>query len=301
MGEAKRRRETDSTFGKVPKNAAQRGIVINPGVRSLGQTGFSVDLTGLDPLLRRCLLYWDRINWPDNNLVSIGGGPDVDFLLSTGVLQRTHIRYSGGFSGDLTPVFAQGQLKTFEMLNRNEPGLWSIAQDAETLTFADQDLPSKRALEVSLYNALPVVADTVPYADILEFREKYRPELLQLRQHMDGLYENLLSAEDTQRTYVSLLDQLALSLNEIERALIGMKLPSYRSSCSLEIKLDELILKSSYGAAFAGILGVPSPLGVAVGAAVAVCKLEVVKNPTPEAAIEDGPFAYLFKSRSELI
>jgi hypothetical protein len=33
-------------------------------------------------LLRQCLLYWDKIEWPKNNLIALGIGPDEDFLVS---------------------------------------------------------------------------------------------------------------------------------------------------------------------------------------------------------------------------
>ena len=49
-----------------------RGVIISPGFRSSGPGSFSVNTGDATRVLRQCLLYWDRIEWPDNNLVSIG-------------------------------------------------------------------------------------------------------------------------------------------------------------------------------------------------------------------------------------
>ena len=40
---------------------------------------------GLDPSeLRFSLLYWDKLVYPSNNLISFGGGDNEEFLISVG-------------------------------------------------------------------------------------------------------------------------------------------------------------------------------------------------------------------------
>ena len=56
-----------------------RGVVIPPGFESFGTNGFTVNTSGVPSMLRHCLLYWDKIEWPTNNLVKIDGGAEIDY------------------------------------------------------------------------------------------------------------------------------------------------------------------------------------------------------------------------------
>lgn len=299
MGEAKRRRESDPNFGRIPRNETKRGVVINPGYRSLGPNGFSVDTSVLPRLLRQCLLYWDRIEWPDNNLVSIGGGSDIDYLISAGVLQRTRIVYQGAFGGDLTPVFAQGQLRAFEHLESKEPGVWSLAQANDELFFDGLDIPKMRSLEIQFYDALPYLPEIVSFEDILEFKLKYNAELLGLRAYMDEAYSSVIESSDLARSRMVAFDRIAAAMSDIERALGGSKLPVFKASFSIDIKLDALATKVGFGAGIAKSLGMPIELGAGLGALISMLKLQIVSTPTPK-DVRAGPFAYLYRAGREL-
>ena len=199
------------------KSDPGRGIVIGPGFRSIGPTGFQADTRDVPALIRRCLLYWDKIEWPDNNLVSLGNGPDGDFLQSAGILHRTRVNFIGSFSGDLSPVFAQGQVKVFEQLERAEPGVWTLAQESDRLRFPGQSIAERRTLEVQLYDLLPVPAETVAFADILEFRQHYASELLALRAVLERMYVEVLASPDPERMRLLVSEQLAVALRDVDR------------------------------------------------------------------------------------
>ena len=112
---------------------ARRGIVITPQFDFDGQT---LRLKGgFDPAsLRQYLLYWDKIDWPDNNIISIGESDDdgTAFLISTGILERTMVRFNS-FNGNIGHAMLDMQVSALEMRNESEPGAWSLAQQSTHL------------------------------------------------------------------------------------------------------------------------------------------------------------------------
>ena len=66
MGEAKRRKQNDLNFGRVPRDAINRGLVVSPPIEIQGSNLF-VKSSSLDPQeLRFALLFWDRLVWPSS-------------------------------------------------------------------------------------------------------------------------------------------------------------------------------------------------------------------------------------------
>lgn len=63
----------------------KRGIVISPPFEVLRGGGINCGGSPSPADLRKYLLYWDEIDYPDNNFVSVGGGPDIDFLIQAKV------------------------------------------------------------------------------------------------------------------------------------------------------------------------------------------------------------------------
>lgn len=85
MGEAKRRKEQDPDYGKPrPK---MRGLILSsPCTANIGANTFhgggQLDKTDL----RASLFYWDRLMWPTNNILTIEGDADAQFLESEGIV-----------------------------------------------------------------------------------------------------------------------------------------------------------------------------------------------------------------------
>jgi hypothetical protein len=279
-----------------------RGVVVSPGFRSLGPTGFAVDTADIQGLMRQCLLYWDVIDWPTNNLIHLGVGPDEEFLVSAGVLRRTRIQYNGIFGGDLSPLFAQGQLKVFAELNRREPGSWSIAQSSDKLAFPGQQISESRSLEMQLNTALPVPADTVAFQDVLEFRQYYRAELLALRSVMDEICKEIEDPSDIEAKRKLAVGRLKSSLDDIDKALAGRNVAHFPVSVSIDIKLRDIIQGAMSGVNLAKEFNMPIPLGGVLGAVGSVAsslKFQIVNVRTPD-SVRNGPFAYLYHVKKEL-
>jgi hypothetical protein len=276
-----------------------RGVVISPGFKSTGPVSFSASTTGINELLHQCLLYWDKIEWPTNNLVHVGGGPDIDFLISAGALQRTKVQMAGAFGGDLTPVFAQAQLKIFDHLESSQPGAWSISQASDALSFPGQNVAKLRALECQLFQVLPVPAETVAFQDILEFRTRYSAELQSLRKAMDEFYEHIIQSPDPSRARARVIADLVKATDDVEKALDGVSLHRRRADLVVEIKPTDALEQAIRGAGFAKYFGIPISLGAAVGAVLSTIGFKPTDVPTP-ARVRTGPFAYLYHAKREL-
>src|SRR3989442_5161137 len=95
MGDAKRRKQADPNFGRIPKRPAHRGLVISPPLEIEGERLF-IKSTSLHPQeLRFALLFWDRLVWPSSRAIHIASGPDEQFLESAGVLRRPDYTFNG--------------------------------------------------------------------------------------------------------------------------------------------------------------------------------------------------------------
>lgn len=143
--------------------------------------------------LRASLLFWDKLDYPTQRMVGMDDEPDVSFLRSTGVMQRTA---SDAMYGSIGQVMRRAFLETFEKLDREEPGRWSLAVGERSLSFESSQLIPERGALVKLYGAVPVPNEDVSLVDLLDFKEKRRPELLALRHHLEQVYQRVVSAGD---------------------------------------------------------------------------------------------------------
>lgn len=173
--------------------ASERGLVISRPVEVSNNTlqvMGSVDLQEL----RLSLLFWDKLDYPTNNLIHFGLDPECQFLEGAGVLRRTDIRVIG--SGQMAQAFVQAHVAAFKLLDAKEPGVWSVATGVNAVSFPEADLDLGRGVLVSLHRAIPVPDKEVPLQDVLEFRAKRRDELMALRHHLEDIYERVISAAD---------------------------------------------------------------------------------------------------------
>ena len=175
----------------------------------------------------------------------------------------------------------------------------SIAQASDVLRFPGQNVTEQRALEVQLYETLPIPGDTVPFQDILEFRQLYADELQTFRSVLDEMYGEILGAPDPARMRNIIVGKLGSAVRDIENAMQGRALTNWRSTVSVEIKMPEMAVQASVAAALASVIGVPWEIGAALGAAVSAVRLQFTPVPMPEAA-RHGAFAYLYHAKREL-
>jgi len=279
-----------------------RGIVIGGGFRTVGKDGIEITTEDLPALLKHSLLYWDHVEWPDDDFLSVSHR-DAEFLMSAGVLTRTRVERKGLFTGNLTTmipqVLAQGQIEVFRRLEDNEPGKWSLAQTGEKLTFPAQDLPEQRALQVRLYNLLPTPDELVPFAEILTVRERYSSELHTLREHVDELYDAVVSSGDQSRAFLVAKDRLANAINHVDAALVGRGIATRRCSMKVAINPTKIIGDALAGGALAAVNSLPMSVGAGIGAITGLISFDYPLLPVLQSAVA-GPLAYVYKTIGEL-
>ncbi len=193
----------------------KKGIVISPPFKAIPG---GIELGGnIDPQdVRKYLLYWDEIDYPTNNALSVGLSDDLSFLQNCGILRRTHVTIQGSFLLD-GKVMIAAQEHVFKENEKNEKGKWSLAQLSDT-QFYTQTTPEV-GIEFELANCLPVPQGDVPLNDILEFKQKRESELLALRIYLNDLYQSIIIARDIPRAKNAALDKLELALKDLNKAM----------------------------------------------------------------------------------
>jgi len=187
MGEAKRRKKLDPSYGKE-----KRGLVISAPIEISGSS-IRVKSTNLDAQeLRFSLLFWDKLIWPSNSGIFIQSGPDAEFLEKAKILTRPHFQLSGNGSD----IIIAAQLKAFEAADAQEPGRWAMAQGENSILVAQQRLIAEGGMLVELHRAVPVPDKDVPLNEILEFRLRRYSELHRLRVELDTLLQEINSSAD---------------------------------------------------------------------------------------------------------
>lgn len=192
MGEAKRRKQTEPHFGRAPKTAKYRGLVVSPPLEIEG-TRLFVKSSNLDPQeLRFALLFWDRLVWPSSRAIHFTNSPDEDFLESAGILTRPDYT----FNGDAAQGIARGQVQAYQDLERSEPGLWALALGENSLLLRDGLADEGTGALVELHRAIPIPKHDVPLAEILEFRRRRHDELELLRHHIESFVSEIEGSAD---------------------------------------------------------------------------------------------------------
>jgi hypothetical protein len=299
MGEASRRKKTDDSFGRLPKNLLEnsKGLVISP---PMNVTGNSMQVSGgLDPQeLRYSLLFWDELIWPDNNLIHIGGSPESDFLVQSGILKRPKTIFTG--SGGMAELTAKIHYQTFESLDAASPGKWALATGEKSFRWNDQPLSTSQSAVVALYRAIPVPNKDVPLAEILEFKLRRKPEILRLRAEIDSFTQAVNASTDP-------VEALASKAFHIENACTNLlqvgkewKFPVRIADlqCSFEI-LPERILIGLAGGGWTGHSFDLGSLGAMIGGAASLLKItgslkRQSINPRPT------PYEYVYSFHNEV-
>lgn len=253
---------------------AERGIVITPMFTFDGRT-LSMG-GGFDPIsLRHYLLYWDKLDWPDNNIISLGdGGPDIEFLKSTGVLERTVVKFSG-FSGNIGYAMLGMQVAALQIRNDKEPGSWSLAQDSQELVASPEGTVEFRSIEMELYSAVPVPTRDVSYDDVLEFKRRRDDELKSFRSAMDDLYQEVIAAADIPRAKLQAITRLERAVQELNDVFGESFSKRFLSSLKVELNVPNIAVLAAGGAAAASTFGIPLAIGASAGAIAAVVKFDL--------------------------
>lgn len=271
-----------------------RGIVVSPPFQILPGGGISC---GGDPdpvELRKYLLYWDQIDYPSNNFIHISSN-DIDYLETTGALKRTIVAFQGMINSGSGEFFIAAQEAALRENQKKEPGAWSLAQLSGVPFYTNNY--SGLGVEFELYDMLPIPTKDTPLADILEFKECRRDELLAFRCHMDDVYQKVIGATDIPRAKTTEITRLENAIKDLDKVMRENGLKRIVGNIRNAINMDfSGIVGSGLGAAGISSLIGMSPLVVGVASAGVV--LTYKSFSMPERATCPSNFNYLRSVRS---
>jgi len=194
----------------VPNPFGDRGVVLRPIWRHEGgKFRRPADFV----LLRKLLLYWDVVAWPQFTTLELNMDfestkpyADLDFLGKEGVVQLMPI-VSGVFGRPEPQMPLEERAWRFHEqmylnLEFQEPGQWAMGQSSTVFTspIPNDVLTADGALG-SLTNLLPAPAHGVSYEDILKFRRTNREALVTFRMLLDELSAEVMRNPDKARAY----------------------------------------------------------------------------------------------------
>lgn len=282
-----------------------RGIVVTPEIdgdeNSLHIKNINIDSNKL----RQYLLYWDKIDFPSNNIIYMESSPEVEFLQKSNVLKRTN--YIPKINGVITinpQIFLDMQMYAFNQNNNNQDNeVWSIAQPTKKILLPKEDSIKARTLQVELYNSIPVPTSNVNLEDILNFKEHRYHELEEFRYLMDKMYISIMDSPDKDLLKDIAIVKLQNKINELNKVMDESKIKRFLSTVKVELDFSGLgtLLGVGVGhtinsSAFSTIVGA---VGGAVISSIKVSSEMSLKPREVPAELKD--YAYLYYQNKELI
>ncbi len=254
---------------------------------------------GPDPAdLRRWLLYWDKMDMPETENYRFHPSPEMEFLMSIGIMERTV----------LPPLYAESmdeadaviQFAALERRERMQPGSWALAQPSKFIV-APRNAISNRSIEIELYNALPSATKDTPLEDILRFKEKRQSELLALRIEMVRLYQEISSSGDPARAMLACKTRVDAAISDWNQVFSETFVKRLMASCKIEYMLASSFAGVAVGMTAATYFDLPLTTGGLVGGFVSGIKFSPGSLKRAQKIKDDSkPFAYLHGIATEL-
>lgn len=299
MGEAKRRKLDEPMFGKIPNSSIPRGIVISSPMTVEGQ---SLQLKGynLHPdELRFALLYWDKLAWPTQNIMTGSLTKDEDLLIDLGVIERPHF----DFQGELAQGMLNGHLDIFEKKSDSSPGLWSLSEGQNSLDFilGAEKFDAVDSLSVRLARSIPIPGVDMSIEQILKFKEKRRDELRELRACLEfstQSYHAMGSPEDYLQFQIN---QMRDACANLLRVSSEWQSPFYVSDISTSLSFGLKDLGIAY-VAFEKALAGTGSMAAAMTSGILAGAVSVNLTPKLRWVKKDlGPYKYVYKMHKDLV
>jgi hypothetical protein len=258
--------------------------------------------SALDPQeLRFALMFWDRLSWPMLNGIQIHGGRDEWFLKDAGILERP--TYS--IMGKQAPAMLQAQIEHYKIKEKEKPGVWALGTGENSIKSADLIDEASSGTLISLLNSIPIPTSDVPLAEILEFRQRRRPELLSFREHLALMISEISGANDSEQELKNKIAQLDAACANLIETTKEWQSPVYLADFKASINFD---LKKILGSGLAAFkigqelnLGLTSTTVMTLGAG-ALGTLSLSKDiKFRPAKLETSPYKYAYHIQKEFM
>ncbi len=259
-------------------------------------------------VLRRTALYWDAIKVPMNDIfdIALPRTSEVRDLMAAGVLREEIVYTPKPFgippgvpnivpSGreEMSAFLVRTQWELFLHHEGKEPGSWTIAQDGGELVVAVPESESATTAEIELHNLLPVPRDDVPIGKVLEFKQKRDDELQRLRSELDGLCEQIGSAQNVPRVRDHAVDKVHTAVADLFKAMGEDFATTVARRAVNSLSLGTFL---SVAAAVTHI-HVPPLISTAAG----LFRFKIGDGKAPKKLARTGPFAYVYDVMSEIM
>ena len=283
-----------------------RGLVVSPPVKDQdGRLFFkSTDLEREH--LRFALLFFDKLAFPMNYTIHIGASKEVTFLESIKIMLRPRVDINKFLETGCTTweAYSRAHIEAFFDLERDAPGAWAIDQGEHSMQFHERFDPERRAILVELLRAVPIPKKETPLADILDFKEKRKDELLNFRIEIDTLYQNITRSVDVNHSIYSSKIRIEKACADLlavanERSIVS-RLGDMRMT--YDFPIGYTLLGASMGTLAEGIMGLPMAISSAVGGiagAASGLKLSTTMGSVGMRS-RSNPFSYVVSMQSEL-
>ncbi len=260
--------------------------------------------------LIKYLVYWDKIEYPDNNLISIFNWNDeFNLLAEQGILSSRKIHFD--FSdGDFGKLLLETQLAAFNDCCKIAGEQWTIAQEIDELYLLADENNMEKVVEFNLINSLPVPVDTTPIHEVLDFKERRKDELLQLRTHLDDIYTDIINAEEIQKEYQKRIREISTNLYDLNRLFREHRIKTRIDSLKSYFRnpketISDIILPTGIVPLITSKMPALVPYmpsintQLALGAVIAFVSKKMRMSSTTLSPTEISPFAYTFQMGKE--
>lgn len=233
--------------------------------------------------LRQHLLYFDKIDWPRNNIIAFGDeDEEIELLQKENILNRTQINLAS-FSTEnygADKLKSAIQIVTFLQRNKSENEEWAIAQPTQRIILPDDLSIEQKTVEISLYKCLPTPKADTKIEEILEFKEKRSDELKKLRGALDELYLGIIASKDIPRSKNKAIQEIEQNLSDIEKVMKEKGIKHFLSSFDINLNLKDLAIGGMAGFGTGINFGMPA-IGTAFGALFSSInfKVDLLKKP----------------------
>jgi Family of unknown function (DUF6236) len=201
------------------------------------------------------------------------------------------------------PAYVWPQLSTFAQLKVAtevaplDGDIWTIGQCNAQLCTTYYPSAVGLLLEATLYAALPIPVDETPLVEIMEFRDRRKAELIQLRHAMDKLHDEIMSQPDSNRDLQQAKEEIELALIQIHKTLQGAGIRTFFSTLKVFLSVREstalTTLLGILGAKDTGLpLGVGALAGLGVNSIITFADRQLPSSRGLPAELAD--FAYLY-------
>lgn len=282
-----------------------RGIIVN-NEYSGNKESLTIHSGCIDPLkLRQYLLYWDKIDYPSNNIIYNELTPDEKYLKDIGILKRTHTNFNINRDIIINPeILINSQIVALKENSKTPGEIWSIAQPTKEIILPSDECKNTRNIQVELYNCIPVPTANVSIDDILNFKERRYDELQEFRELLDEMYDSIINSCDMDFTKNRSIEKLQNKVIDINKIMNESKIKRFLSNVKVELNINELItagLKVFVGYEIGQRIGFPS-VGSTIGLASATINLSSEFSLKPNFIPDElKDYAYLFYANKELI